>query len=223
MDVPITIACGNYDRTQAIKDGVVKVEGCAVTYLPLYPEEIFFRAFRYQEFDVSELSFSSYIRTVATGTSAYIGIPAFVSRIFRHSGIYIRRGRRHPHAGRSAGQAHRAARIPDHRGGLDARHAAARIRRASIGDSLAQRRPGGAGAARAHPAQADQGHRPAADRRHPDPRRHAGERRARRPVHRARAVVVPARRAAYRAAVCRHTRRPRPPISRRPACFRSCT
>lgn len=91
VDVPITIACGNYDRTQAIKDGVVKVEGCATTYLPLYPEEIFFRAFRYQEFDVSELSFSSYIRTVANGTSAYIGIPAFVSRIFRHSGIYVRR------------------------------------------------------------------------------------------------------------------------------------
>ena len=67
-----------------------KVEGCAVTYLPLYPEEIFFRAFRYQEFDVSELSFSSYIRTVAAGTSAYVGIPAFVSRMFRHSGIYVR-------------------------------------------------------------------------------------------------------------------------------------
>ena len=91
VDVPITIACGNYDRTQAIKDGVVKVEGCAVTYLPLYPEEIFFRAFRYAEFDVSEISFSSYIRTVAAGTSAYIGIPAFVSRIFRHSGIYVRK------------------------------------------------------------------------------------------------------------------------------------
>jgi 4,5-dihydroxyphthalate decarboxylase len=92
VDVPITIACGNYDRTQAIKDGRVPVEGCAVTYLPLYPEEIFFRAFRYQEFDVSELSFSSYLRTVAAGTSAYIGIPAFVSRIFRHSGIYVRSG-----------------------------------------------------------------------------------------------------------------------------------
>jgi len=90
VEVPITIACGNYDRTQAIKDGVVKVEGCATTYLPLYPEEIFFRAFRYAEFDVSEISFSSYIRTVAAGTSAYIGIPAFVSRIFRHSGIYVR-------------------------------------------------------------------------------------------------------------------------------------
>jgi 4,5-dihydroxyphthalate decarboxylase len=91
-EVPITIACGNYDRVQAIKDGRVKVEGCAVTFLPLYPEEIFHRVFKFQEFDVSEISFSSYIRTVAAGTSAYIGIPAFVSRIFRHSGIYIRNG-----------------------------------------------------------------------------------------------------------------------------------
>ena len=70
----------------------MKVEGCAVTYLPLYPEEIFHRAFKFQEFDVSEISFSSFIRTVATGTSAYVGVPAFVSRIFRHSGIYVRKG-----------------------------------------------------------------------------------------------------------------------------------
>jgi len=90
VDVPITIACGNYDRTRAIRDGRVKVEGCTTTYLPMYPEEIFFRAFRYQEFDVSELSMSSYIRTVAAGTSEYIAVPAFVSRLFRHSGIYVR-------------------------------------------------------------------------------------------------------------------------------------
>ncbi|MGE0036503.1 MAG: ABC transporter substrate-binding protein [Xanthobacteraceae bacterium] len=89
-DIPITIACGNYDRCRAIRDGRVKVEGCDVTYLPLYPEEIFFRAFRYREFDVAELSLSSYIRTVAAGTSDYVGIPAFVSRLFRHSGIYVR-------------------------------------------------------------------------------------------------------------------------------------
>src|SRR5271169_5297705 len=92
VDVPITLACGNYDRTQAIRDGRVKIEGCAVTYLPLYPEEIFHRVFKFHEFDISEMSFSSYIRTVAAGTSAYIAIPAFVSRIFRHSGIYIRKG-----------------------------------------------------------------------------------------------------------------------------------
>jgi 4,5-dihydroxyphthalate decarboxylase len=91
VEVPITIACGNYDRTRPLMDGRVKVEGCAVTCLPLHPEEIFFRAFRYDEFDVSELSFSSYMRTVASGTATYVAIPAFVSRIFRHSGIYIRR------------------------------------------------------------------------------------------------------------------------------------
>ncbi len=92
VDVPITIACGNYDRTRAIRDGRVNVDGCAVTYLPLYPEEIFHRAFKFAEFDVSELSFSSYLRTVAAGNAHYIGVPAFVSRIFRHSGIYIRNG-----------------------------------------------------------------------------------------------------------------------------------
>jgi 4,5-dihydroxyphthalate decarboxylase len=58
----------------------------------MYPEEIFHRAFKFQEFDVSEISFSSYIRTVSAGTAEYIGIPAFVSRIFRHSGIYVRKG-----------------------------------------------------------------------------------------------------------------------------------
>jgi 4,5-dihydroxyphthalate decarboxylase len=88
--VPITIACGNYDRTAAIRDGRVKIEGCEVTYLSLEPEEIFHRAFRFEEFDVCEMSFSSFLRTVANGTAAYVGIPAFVSRIFRHSGIYVR-------------------------------------------------------------------------------------------------------------------------------------
>src|ERR1700722_7103477 len=91
VEVPVTIACGNYDRTQAIRDGRVKVEGCAVTYLPLYPEEIFHRVFKFQEFDISEMSFSSYLRTVSAGTSEYTAGPAFVSRIFRHSGIYIRK------------------------------------------------------------------------------------------------------------------------------------
>lgn len=90
VDVPITIACGNYDRTKAIIDGRVKVEGCAVTYLPLYPEEIFHRQFVFQEFDVAEISMSSYIRTVAAGTAQVIAIPAFVSRTFRHSGFYVR-------------------------------------------------------------------------------------------------------------------------------------
>ena len=96
--IPITLACGDYDRTRAIKDGRVGVEGCDVTYLPMEPEEVFHRAFKHQEFDVCELSFSSYMRTMDAGTSPYVGIPAFVSRLFRHSAVYIRtdRGIREP-------------------------------------------------------------------------------------------------------------------------------
>jgi 4,5-dihydroxyphthalate decarboxylase len=91
--IPITIACGDYDRTRAIQDGRVRVEGCDVTYIPLEPEEVFHRTFKFQEFDVSELSFSSYLRITDSGKSDYVGIPAFVSRLFRHSGIYIRTDR----------------------------------------------------------------------------------------------------------------------------------
>jgi 4,5-dihydroxyphthalate decarboxylase len=96
--IPITLACGDYDRTRAIKDGRVRIEGCDITYIPLEPEEVFFRAARYEEFDVSELSFSSYLLQTSRGESRYIGIPAFVSRVFRHSSIYIRtdRGIRSP-------------------------------------------------------------------------------------------------------------------------------
>ena len=58
--------------------------------MKLSPEEIFFRAFRHREFDICELSFSSYTLSVSRGTNEYIAIPAFLSRAFRHSCIYIR-------------------------------------------------------------------------------------------------------------------------------------
>ena len=91
--LPVSIGCGNSDRTRAIKDGRVPIEGCIVNYITLEPEEVFFRAFRNEEFDVTELSFSSYILSMSKGQCPYIAIPAFVSRVFRHSGIYIRTDR----------------------------------------------------------------------------------------------------------------------------------
>lgn len=91
--VRLTVACGDYDRVAAIKDGRVEVEGCEVVFLPMEPEEVFFRAFRYQEFDACELSFSSFMIVTSRGTSPFVGIPAFVSRVFRHSGFYIRTDR----------------------------------------------------------------------------------------------------------------------------------
>ena len=89
----VTLACGNYDRTRAIMDGRIRIEGCNVNYIPLEPEEVFFRAAKYEEFDIAELSFNSFILQTSRNESRYVGIPAFVSRCFRHSMIYVRTDR----------------------------------------------------------------------------------------------------------------------------------
>ncbi|MES2538713.1 MAG: ABC transporter substrate-binding protein [Pseudomonadota bacterium] len=91
--LPITIATGDYDRVQGLINGRVNVTGCDVNYLTVGPEQLFFRAFRNQEFDVCEISMSSYLMSVARGTPHYFAIPVFISRVFRHSCIYIRTDR----------------------------------------------------------------------------------------------------------------------------------
>ena len=93
MAVTLSLAVGDYDRTRAIFDGRTKIEGCDVTAVMLEPEEAFHRAFKFQEFDATEMSLSSHIVNTARGSAHYVGIPAFVSRLFRHSGIYIRNDR----------------------------------------------------------------------------------------------------------------------------------
>lgn len=86
----LSIAMGDYDRTRAIVDGRVRIDGVEPLSMLLSPEEMFFRAFRHQEFDVSELSMASYCVTVARGDPHYIGVPVFLSRAFRHTSVYIR-------------------------------------------------------------------------------------------------------------------------------------
>lgn len=96
--VPITIASWNYDRVQPIIDGRVQVEGCDVNYIALRPEETFHRAYFNREFDVSEIGFSAYVISVARHEPSYVAVPVFLSRLFRHSAIYVRsdRGIAHP-------------------------------------------------------------------------------------------------------------------------------
>ena len=90
IDLNLSIAMGDYDRTRPIADGRVKIDGVEPTCMLLSPEEMFFRAFRHQAFDVSELSLSSYSISVARDDPHYVAIPVFLSRAFRHTSIYIR-------------------------------------------------------------------------------------------------------------------------------------
>src|SRR5215475_9830111 len=92
-DIPISIASGEYDRIRAIRDGIVKVEGCAVTYHVVEPNQLFVRNLKDQEFDVSEMSFSTYIALRDQGKAHYTAIPVFLSRAFRHSAIFVRTDR----------------------------------------------------------------------------------------------------------------------------------
>lgn len=85
----LTLACWNYDRTRALQDGTVMPDGIDLTYLSLPVEETFFRMLRHREFDAAEMSLSSYTVSRAAAHPAFIAIPAFVSRCFRHGSIFI--------------------------------------------------------------------------------------------------------------------------------------
>jgi len=85
----MTLACWDYDRTRALADGSVPVEGVDLVYLTLPVEETFFRMLRNREFDCSELSLSSYVMSLERKDPPFVAIPVFPSRMFRHSGIYV--------------------------------------------------------------------------------------------------------------------------------------
>jgi 4,5-dihydroxyphthalate decarboxylase len=89
----LSVAIGNYDRARALFDGSVQIDGVDPVFMTLPPEEIFFRAFRTNDFDICELSMSSFTVKTAERNCPYIGVPAFVSRAFRHNSIYVRTDR----------------------------------------------------------------------------------------------------------------------------------
>jgi 4,5-dihydroxyphthalate decarboxylase len=89
----LSVAIGNYDRARALFDGAVQIDGVDPIFMALPPEEIFFRAFRTMDFDICELSMSSFTVKTAERDCPYVGVPAFVSRAFRHNSIYVRTDR----------------------------------------------------------------------------------------------------------------------------------
>ena len=88
MALRLSLACSECDRTQGLRDGSVPVEGVSLTCIGLPVEEVFHRMVRFAEFDAAELSLSSYVLSLQMG-NPFIAVPAFPSRMFRHSGIYV--------------------------------------------------------------------------------------------------------------------------------------
>jgi 4,5-dihydroxyphthalate decarboxylase len=94
----LTLACWDYDRTRALADGSVQPDGIDLNVLNLHVEETFFRMLRNREFDVAEMSLSSYCVSLGRDDPPFIAIPVFPSRFFRHSCIFVsvRAGIRQP-------------------------------------------------------------------------------------------------------------------------------
>jgi 4,5-dihydroxyphthalate decarboxylase len=91
-NLPLTLACWDYDRTRPLFDGHVKAEGIDLDFKVMRPRQIFPRMLEHQEFQVSELSFASFVGLKARGNCPFVGLPIALSKIFRHSCIYVRPG-----------------------------------------------------------------------------------------------------------------------------------
>jgi 4,5-dihydroxyphthalate decarboxylase len=80
----------NYDRTSPLIDGRIGIEDARLAIEVLRPEETFARAYQGDGFDLCEVSFSNSVTAISQNACPYVLVPAFLSRAFRHSAIYIR-------------------------------------------------------------------------------------------------------------------------------------
>jgi 4,5-dihydroxyphthalate decarboxylase len=88
----LRLACWDYDRTRPLIDGRVQPEGINLQISVMRPREAFTRMLEREEFDVAEVSLANYMQLKAKGDTRFVGIPVALSRMFRHSCIYVRSG-----------------------------------------------------------------------------------------------------------------------------------
>src|SRR5579862_5242014 len=91
-DLPITFACGLYDRMLGLYTGDVKPEGIDLNFLVMdNPREIFDRMSNRLEFDACEMSSSEFVTRYAVNKLPFVALPVFASRVFRHGFIVVNR------------------------------------------------------------------------------------------------------------------------------------
>jgi 4,5-dihydroxyphthalate decarboxylase len=89
-NLKLALACWDYDRTRPLIDGRVKAEGIDLDIKVMRPREMFPRMLGKKEFDVSELSLGSYVNLKGLVACPFVAVPVALSKIFRHSCIYVR-------------------------------------------------------------------------------------------------------------------------------------
>jgi 4,5-dihydroxyphthalate decarboxylase len=85
MKLALSLAISPYEHTRDLRP-----QGISLTLLDLPIEEIFYRFTRFREWDASEMSFGKVISIMSQEQPDLIALPVFLSRVFRHSAIYVR-------------------------------------------------------------------------------------------------------------------------------------
>lgn len=92
MTTPLTVGISTNDRMLPLLLGDVATPGLALSFDRSTPIGIFKRALQDGAFDVTEMSFAAYAILMSRGESPFVGIPVFVSRMFRHGCVFVRKG-----------------------------------------------------------------------------------------------------------------------------------
>ena len=87
--IDLSIAANISDRIAPLRDGRVRPEGLRLHFAASKHRDVFWRMLRYGDFDVAEMSMSSYAIALSQGLDDLIAIPIFTSRFFRHGCIYV--------------------------------------------------------------------------------------------------------------------------------------
>ena len=91
-NLPVKLACWDYDRTRALIDGRVKPEGIDLAIEILPPQQAFAKLLQPTDFGAAEMSFSNFIALRAKPDCPMVGIPVILSKMFRHDCLYVREG-----------------------------------------------------------------------------------------------------------------------------------
>lgn len=87
--VELTLACGDYEIVRPLMEGKVQPDGIELTVLTgMDSTTRHWRFLRNQEFDVAEVSLSSYVAARGRGLP-FNAIPVFLHRRFRHGFIFL--------------------------------------------------------------------------------------------------------------------------------------
>jgi hypothetical protein len=92
MTTFLTIGISTNDRMLPLLLGDVPTPGLNLTFDRSSPIGIFRRALQEGAFDVTEMSFAAYCILMSRGDRPFVGIPVFVSRMFRHGCVFVREG-----------------------------------------------------------------------------------------------------------------------------------